>query len=87
MDQRLDQVIMRAFSERVDAPPFTAQQVAPFRTFVDEFLLAQGIVPDWSIHPDQNLSLHILQKLSACMDDPDKALFPIFDFWNPVGDS
>ena len=67
---------MRALSERVDAPPFTSQQVAPFRTFVDAFLLAQGMVPDWSIPPDQSLSLHILQKLGECMDDSDAALFP-----------
>eukprot|EP00435_Cladocopium_sp_Y103_P073418 s313_g43.t1 len=85
LDQRLDQVVMRAFSARQDSPPFSMEQLVPFRTFIDEFLLAQGIVPDWTVPADQNLSLFILQQLCKCMDDPDTALFPYLIEGVPLG--
>eukprot|EP00435_Cladocopium_sp_Y103_P020961 s1968_g5.t1 len=82
---RLDQVLMRSFLERSDSPPFTMEQLTPFRAFIDEFLLAQGVVPNWTIPSDQNLSLFILQQLSSCMDDPDTALFPYLIEGVPLG--
>ena len=48
MDHRLDKVILSAFASRSEVPPFSMEQLAPFRRFLDEFLMAQGHVPDWT---------------------------------------
>ena len=85
MNQRLDQVIMRAFTERWADPPFSSDQLQPFRKFLDEFLLAQGNQPDWSVPRDQQLCLFIIQKLCQCMQDPDSALFPYLIEGVPLG--
>ena len=74
MQDRLDQVIMRAFSERWEHPPFSMEQIAPFRNFLDEFLMAQGMVPDWTVPKDQDIALFILQQLCKCMNDPDETI-------------
>ena len=76
MDNRLDKVILGAFANRSELPPFSMEQLAPFRSFLDEFLMAQGHMPDWSIPKDQNIALFILQRLCQCMGDPDTELFP-----------
>lgn len=85
MESRLDQTILRAFNERQSEPPFSEEQLNPFRAFINEFLLAQGIQPDWSIPPDQQLCLHILQQLCSCMLDPDVHLFPYLISGVPLG--
>ena len=85
MTHRLDQVILRAFNERWTDPPFASSQIQPFKTFLEEFLLAQGIQPDWSVPKDQQLCLVILQKLCMCMQDPDTALFPYLIEGVPLG--
>eukprot|EP00435_Cladocopium_sp_Y103_P059010 s698_g21.t1 len=85
MQNRLDQVLLRAFSERQDKPPFEMEQLIPFRRFLDEFLLAQGLTPDWTVPPDQQLCLYILQQLCQCMQDPDTSLFPYLITGVPLG--
>ena len=85
MDQRLDRVIMGAFYNRSELPPFSMEQLAPFRRYLDEFLMAQGHMPDWSIPKDQNISLFVLQHLCLCMGDPDTALFPYLIEGVPLG--
>ena len=85
MDKRMDQQILQAFHARQSDPPFPEEQLQPFRAFVDEFLLAQGIQPDWSIPADQLLCLHILQKLCQCMQDSDVALFQYLIPGVPLG--
>ena len=85
MAQRLGLTIMRAFQERQSDPPFSSDQLKPFKLFVEEFLLAQGIQPDWSVPPDQQLCLHILQTLCTCMQDPDTELFPYLIAGVPLG--
>ena len=42
MQDRLDQVILRSFTNRADAPPFSMEQVAPFKRFLDEFFACSG---------------------------------------------
>ena len=79
MAKRLDLQIMCAFRDRQTEPPFSPGQLQPFKDFVDEFWMSQGIQPDWSIPPDQQLCLHILQQLCQCMQDPDSALFPLLE--------
>ena len=85
LSARLDQILLRAFNEQQAEPPFSDEQLQPFKRFLDEFLLAQGIQPDWSIPPDQQLCLHILQKLCQCMQDPDNDLFPYLISGVPLG--
>ena len=85
LSARLDQTLLRAFNEQQAEPPFSDEQLQPFKHFLDEFLLAQGIQPDWSIPPDQQLCLHILQKLCHCMQDPDTDLFPYLIAGVPLG--
>ena len=58
-------------SRRQNEPPFSPEQLRSFKAFLDEFLLAQGIQPDWSVPGDQQLCLYILQQLCSCMQDPD----------------
>ena len=85
MAKRLDLQILRAFHDRQSEPPFTPEQLHPFRAYVEEFLMAHGFQPDWSIPPDQQLCLHILQRLCECMQDPDTALFPYLIAGVPLG--
>lgn len=49
MANRLDQVILKAFHERNPEPPFSDEQLKPFKQLVDEFLMGEGIQPDWSV--------------------------------------
>ena len=85
MDQRLDLRVMEAFHNRHAEPPFTTEQLQPFKQFVDEFLMAQGIEPNSSVPADQQLCLYILQSLCSCMQDPDEALFPSLLDGVPLG--
>ena len=85
MNDRLDQVIMRAFSERWEHQPFSMEQITPFRQFLDEFLMAQGMVPNWTVPKDQNIALFILQQLCKCMNDPDESLFQYLIEGVPLG--
>ena len=85
MDKRLDRQIMGAFHNRQNDPPFTPEQLLPFKVCVEEFLMAQGFQPDWSVPPDQQLCLHILQRLCECMQDTDRSLFPYLIAGVPLG--
>ena len=85
MHDRLDQVVLRSFLNKVETPPFSAEQVAPFKSFLDEFLLAQGLEPNWTVPKDQNLCLYILQHMCVCMNDPDTSLFPYLIEGVPLG--
>lgn len=76
VDGRLDKQVLAAFEQHRDQAPFTEDQIQPFRRLLAEFLEAQGLSPDWSVPEGQQIRLHILQQLCACMDDPDKAVFP-----------
>lgn len=85
MQDRLDQVVLRSFMNKADAPPFSLEQVAPFKRFLDEFLLAQGLEPNWTVSKDQNLCLYILQHMCVCMNDPDTAPCPYLIEGVPLG--
>ena len=85
MDNKMDQQIIQAFRSGQVNPPFQDEQLQPFRNFVDEFLLAQGIQPDWAVPADEQLCLHIVQALCHCMQDPDVSLFPYLISGVPPG--
>ena len=83
--QRLDKQIIAAFAKHDESPPFSDEQLQPFRVLVDKFLQAQGIYPDWSVPAGQQICLHALAQFSQCMDDPDKAIFPYLISGVPIG--
>ena len=85
VDGRLDKQIVASFSQHSDMPPFTEEQLQPFRALLGEFLEAQGHVPDWSVPSGQQICLHILHQLSLCMEDPDVAIFPYLLDGVPIG--
>lgn len=85
VDNRLDKQLVSAFSQHSDQPPFSEDQLLPFRRLLDEFLEAQGVSPDWSVPTGQQICLHILHQLSKCMSDPDDAIFPYLIEGVPIG--
>ena len=85
VDGRLDKQIVASFSQHSDQPPFSEEQLAPFRVLIGEFLAAQGHVPDWSVPDGQQICLHILHQLSQCMGDLDLAIFPYLLEGVPIG--
>lgn len=85
LDQRLDKQIIAAFCQGRDEPPFSSDQLEPFRLLLNEFLLAQGFTPDWSVPDNQPLCIAILDGLSSCMEDPDRILFQYLPQGVPIG--
>ena len=85
MEKRLDLQILQAFQQRQSDPPFTSDQLTPFKHFVDEFLMAQGMHPNWGVPDDQQLCLYLLQQLCSCMQDPDVSLFQYLIDGVPLG--
>ena len=63
------------FQNRIDSPPFSDEQLQPFKQWLDEFLEAHGEVPDWSIPSDQPMHLFILQSFQRITEDKDTSLF------------
>ena len=55
VDIRLDKQLVSAFSQHSDQPPFSEEQLLPFRRLLDEFLEAQGVSPDWSVPTGQQI--------------------------------
>lgn len=53
------QLVAHISQQKPDAP-FSEEQLLPFKSFVDEFLSAQGFVPCWNIPDDQPLLCRIL---------------------------
>ena len=58
VDGRLDKQIVASFSQHSDSPPFSDDQLQPFRALLGEFLEAQGHVPDWSVPSGQQMFAH-----------------------------
>lgn len=75
LSQRLDKQLTNHFYNRIDSPPFSDEQLQPFRRWLEEFLEAHGELPDWSVPSDQPMHLHILQSLQRITEDPDTSLF------------
>ena len=82
---RLDKQLIASFVQHSDQPPFSDEQLSPFKQLVGEFLEAQGYTPDWSVRAGQQICLHILHQLSKVMGDPDSAIFPYLLEGVPIG--
>ncbi len=75
ISQRLEKQLTHHFQNRIDSPPFSEEQLQPFKQWLDEFLKAHGEVPDWSIPSDQAMHLFILQSFQRITEDKDTSLF------------
>ena len=82
---RLDKKLMGHFHHRCESAPFSEQELKPFKRFLEEFLLAQGHSPNWTIPADQPMALHILASLSQITHDPDTSLFQYLINGVPTG--
>ena len=57
-------------------PPFTLDELRPFRNILEDFLRKNNQDVDWSIRDHQPMHLKILQAFSNIMGDRDRTLFP-----------
>ena len=57
------------------SPPFSEDDIQPFRDILSEFLAAHGRTVSWDIREDQPMHLSVLQQLSSYMQDADTTLF------------
>ena len=77
---------MKSFFNSGDAqPPFTEEDLIPFKNTLTEFIQSHGLVPDWSIRADQPMQLSIMAALSRILDDRDTTLFPMLLAGVPTG--
>ena len=85
LEQHWHKRLVEHFAAGVDHPPFSEEELQPLKTFLDEFLTAQGIFADWSIPPDQPMHLHVLHALSKIIQDTDKSIFGYLVAGVPIG--
>ena len=76
VSQRLDKVLLSHIGSNNPDPPFSDEELLPFKTALEEFLRQHGLQADWSIREHQPMFLAILQSLHHIMRDPDVTLFP-----------
>ena len=82
---KLDRKLLASFSKQDPNPPFSADDLIPFRQWLVEFLEAQGVQADWRIPYDQPMCLHVLYALQKLMQDKDTSLFPYLMCGVPTG--
>ena len=75
-DQRLHLKFLRFLQAADSSPPFSDEDIQPFRDILSQFLTERGCTASWEIREDQPLHLSILQQLSYFMHDADRTLFP-----------
>ena len=77
--------LVQHFELGKDTPPFSDEELLPMKSFLEEFLAAQGMLPEWGIPPDQPMHLHILDALSKIIQDADKSIFGYLISGVPIG--
>ncbi len=85
IQRKLDRKLLACFSKQDPNPPFSDDDLIPFRRWLVEFLEAQGVQVDWRIPDDQPMYLHILHALQKLMQDKDTSLFPYLICGVPTG--
>ena len=85
LDHQWHKRLVAHFANGHDCPPFSENELQPLKEFLDEFLTAQGIFPDWDIPHDQPMHLHILEALGKIIHDPDKSIFGYLKTGVPIG--
>ena len=82
---KLDRKLLACFARQDPNPPFSTEELLPFRKWLVEFLEAQGVHVDWSIPDDQPMCLHVLHAVQKLLQDKDTALFPYLISGVPTG--
>ena len=75
ISQRLDKQLTHHFQNRLDSPPFSDEQLQPFKLWLEEFLGAHGEAANWTVPADQPMHLFILQSFQPITEDKDTSLF------------
>ena len=66
-------------------PPFDQYDPDPFKKSLYMFIPSPGMIPDWSIRPDQPMHLSITTSLSKITNNKDITLFPMLLEGAPTG--
>ena len=74
-DNKLHYKFLRFLHEDEASPPFSDDDIQPFRDLLSNFLEKNQRKVSWDIREDQPLHLSILQQLSIFMNDADETLF------------
>ena len=82
---KLERKLIASLTMQDPNPPFSDEDLIPFRLFLVEFLEAQGLHVDWGIPDDQPMHLHVLHALQSLMRDKDTSLFPYLINGVPTG--
>ena len=56
-------------------PPLSAQELAPFRQILEDWMISKDLRIDWTVREHQPMHLHLMQEFSRFMQDEDTALF------------
>ena len=75
-EKKLHYKFVRFLHDDETSPPFSEDDIQPFRDLLSQFLEENSRSVSWDIREDQPLHLSILQQLSMFMNDADKTLFP-----------
>ena len=76
LKNRLHHKIYQFLQSDSTDPPFSEDDITPFREMLSNFLTEAGLPVSWVIRDDQPLHLDILSQLSQLMHDADSTLFP-----------
>ena len=83
--RKMDKKLISHFHHKHDYAPFSEDELHPYKSFLEEFVSAQGHTPNWDIPQDQPMALHILASLSKISQDPDFSLFEYLIQGVPTG--
>ena len=67
------------------SPPFSTQELEPFKQILEEWMTSHGLTADWSIREHQPMHLGLMQSISTFMNDADVDLFPCLLHGVPTG--
>ena len=76
VQSQMHKQVLAHFTQAKSDPPFTADQLVPFRTDLTDWLTANHRPIDWTVRDRQPMHLAIMAELSAIMQDADIHLFP-----------
>ena len=76
IQNRLDKKLLAFCGSGSTDPPFTPEELVPFRLLLENFLHKHNQPVDWSIRAHQPMHLRILQAIGSIMKDEDITLFP-----------
>ena len=76
LDNSFHKRIICHFHRQDSAPPFSPDELEPFREILEHWMTQHGMEVDWSVREHQPMHLGILHAFSKFMNDADGELFP-----------